>query len=102
MYTMGRLTPRLALLAVTLLFCETSLQVGYRLVRHRWLFSTEPDDPGGMFVPHPYLVATPKPYAVRRNGNITISHNASGWRGRDLLQPKTRTRIVVLGASSTY
>jgi lysophospholipase L1-like esterase len=34
--------------------------------------------------------------------HITISHSAAGWRGRDLLQPKTRKRIVVLGGSTTY
>ena len=99
---MRKWAPRLALLAVSLLLCEAALQCGFRLIRHYWLFGMEPGSPEGMFVSHPYLVMTPKRGAVRRNGSITISHSASGWRGPDLLNPKRRKRIVVLGGSSTY
>jgi lysophospholipase L1-like esterase len=102
MSTLRKLAQRLVLLVVTLLLCEGLLQAGYRVVCHRWLFTTEPADPYGMFLPHPYLAITPEPNAERHFNHITISHNAAGWRGRDLLQPKTRKRIVVVGGSSTY
>lgn len=56
------------------------------------------------FVPHPYLIFTPKPGYVRDDANKQFSHGASGFRGADvpLAKPEGTLRIACIGGSSTY
>ncbi|MEM9379623.1 MAG: SGNH/GDSL hydrolase family protein [Planctomycetota bacterium] len=56
------------------------------------------------FVPHPYLIFTPRPGYERSDPGKEIRHGAQGFRGDDLPLPKPEgtLRIACLGGSSTY
>lgn len=92
----------LFLLVVGLLAIEGLAQIVWRVATHRWVWQLAPGSPVGMFQPHPYLVGAPIPNSVRRTGDVTITHNSNGWRSPELHNPKSRTRVVVLGDSATY
>lgn len=60
---------------------------------------------GKAFVPHPYLIFTPKPgYERTAASGKQFSHSPSGFRGAEIPLAKTpgAVRIACVGGSSTY
>jgi lysophospholipase L1-like esterase len=90
------------LLILSFLLLEGLGQILYRSVRGRWFFRRATVH-ARMFEPHPWLVGRPKPGA-RVTGNISISHNALGYRGPEFALDKSEgeIRVVAYGGSSTY
>jgi lysophospholipase L1-like esterase len=65
-------------------------------------------DRGGLtkdvFQPHPYLIGVPRPRALARQGDVTVSINQLGYRGRDIRAeaPPDVLRVLALGGSTTF
>ncbi len=92
---------RISLLVIfSILLVEATLQMRHRWQTGSWAITREKFEP---FLPHPYLVAVPRPGFTSTRSGVTISHNSDGLRG-PALRPRREgvRRIVVAGGSSTY
>jgi len=100
----ARAAKAIALLVLTAVSVEATCQVYFRARRGRWIFQVPPPLHEGLFERHPYLVGVGRPRVGRTRGNVTITHNAYGWRGPELVavKPPGVTRVLAIGGSSTY
>ena len=101
----GRWWKRLALLTSIALLGEVSLAGGiYYLgnIPHTGTYAQQRIFGG--FVFHPALGGVPKPNYRFKDRDIEIVHSPQGFRGTavDPGEPKTKTRIITVGGSTTY
>lgn len=104
-FASGRLLLALTSLVATVMLIEGFDQTLYRIRNKRWLFkeSVEQSAPI-LFQRHPWLMVSPIPNLSITRGNITVSHNALGFRGKPFSMDKLvgQRRIVAYGGSTTY
>ena len=96
--------------ALSLSACLLALQLAPRALELPGLTMRDLDPIGhelskANIEPHPYLAYANRPhYKSREGAKRQVSHNALGFRGPEIRQPKPEGtfRIVCLGGSSTY
>jgi hypothetical protein len=100
---------RLALLvSLSLALCAGVLELGLRLFWSDFYLKFRADRPGGRVEFHSTRGWAPAPSSSLAWGGpeftVTMSHNARGFRGPEILDPLPpgRLRVLVLGDSQTY
>jgi lysophospholipase L1-like esterase len=94
----------LAITISTLVSLEIAGQIIHRIKKHTWRFLIDQYSYAELFMPHPYLVGTPRPGVKVYRKNLTVTHNSLGFRGSEVSLNKKAgiIRVVTLGGSSTY
>ncbi len=93
------------LVALFLIVSEFLGQIFYRVRYGEFLFKKQFHHPHTiLFQAHPWLVGSLSPDASVRKGNVRISNNLHGFRGKpfELKKNPSKIRIVTYGGSSTY
>lgn len=100
--TARKVLSRLSYIVLVFLFVEAASVVALYVKFHRWPFNDRTDYLRQLYEPHPYLVAKAKPNAHVTFRGITYSHNAQGFRGKDIPQKSAKLRVIAVGGSTTY
>jgi len=87
-----------------LALAEAGLQVLYRRENGAWRWNYRRSETSQFFQWHPYLVAVPRPGAIGKSGDKTVTINSLGLRGPEVTRevPAGVVRIATLGGSSTF
>lgn len=83
---------------------ELASALAYRLMTGNWAHSIVSNQNQYLFEEHPQLVGSLIKNANHKRGNLTYSHNSSGYRSEEFARdkPLDKIRIVALGGSTTY
>ncbi|MGH9967633.1 MAG: SGNH/GDSL hydrolase family protein [Pyrinomonadaceae bacterium] len=97
-----RVLARLSYVVLLFLFVEAASVLALYVKFQRWPFNDRTDYLRQLYEPHPYLVAKARPNAHIIFRGITYSHNAQGFRGKDIPQKSGKLRVIAVGGSTTY
>jgi len=85
-----------------ILLIEFTCAAGFYFKTGKLIYRSKPNPNFSLFKPHPYLVAVPRKNVTLTNNGKTITHNSSGFRGKEFSAEKKIPRIIAIGGSTTY
>lgn len=98
----GRILLRVSY-AVFILFCvEFACVLAFYIRNGRWTYDERKVYMRRLFEPHPYMVGVPRKSVSVTFRDITYTHNAEGFRGKDFAPKSSKVRVAALGGSTTY
>lgn len=89
-------------IVLVLVVAELICAVALRVTRGTWIYTEPPNSNYALFEPDRDLVGVPRKNIDTKINGIVYRHNAHGFRGRELEEPKVKKRIVCIGGSTTY